>query len=82
MKIRNIFHRKDKEPDEPQLIEGAARVPMTAEPDEAELAAQALLEVMIERKRIQAKGKESIQEVEEVGSPVRRKDGQQNRGHR
>ena len=57
MKIRNIFHRKRKEPDEPQPIEGAARVPMTAEPDDAELAAQALLEVMIERKASKRKTK-------------------------
>ena len=57
MKIRNIFHRKRKEPDEPQPIEEAARVPMTAEPDNAELAAQALLEVMMERKAAKRKAK-------------------------
>lgn len=64
MKIRNIFHRKDKEPDEPQPIEGAARVPMTAEPDEAELAAQALLEVMIERKAAKKKAKKVAKKSE------------------
>ena len=57
MKIRNLFHRKRKEPDEPQTVEGAERVPMTAEPDNAELAAQALLEVMIERKAVKRKAK-------------------------
>lgn len=59
MKIRNLFHRKRKEPDEPQAVEGADRVPMTAEPDEAELAAQALLEVMIERKAAKRKTKKA-----------------------
>lgn len=57
MKIRNLFHRKRKEPDEPQAVEGTERVPMTAEPDNAELAAQALLEVMIERKAVKRKAK-------------------------
>ena len=59
MKIRNIFYRKHKEPDEPQTVEGAERVPMTAEPDNAELAAQALLEVMIERKATKRKTKKA-----------------------
>lgn len=64
MQIRNIFHRKRKEPDEPQPIEGAARVPMTAEPDDAELAAQALLEVMIERKASKKKAKKVAKKSE------------------
>lgn len=59
MNIKNLFHRKRKEPDEPQTVEGAERVPMTAEPDEAELAAQALLEVMIERKAAKRKTKKA-----------------------
>ena len=85
MKIRNIFHRKRKEPDEPQPIEGAARVPMTVEPDEAELAAQALLEVMIERKASKRKarkvskksGKSDVQSDEKTDSKTEDTDNSQ-----
>lgn len=50
MNIQQFFHRKKeqqqrKEP-QPLRIEGIAPAPLTAEPDEAELAAQALLEMM------------------------------------
>ena len=85
MKIRNIFHRKRKEPDEPQPIERAVRVPMTAEPDEAELAAQALLEVMIERKAAKRKakkvskksGKSNVQSNEKTDSKTEDTDNSQ-----
>ena len=85
MKIRNIFHRKKKEPDDPQPVESAARVPMTAEPDEAELAAQALLEVMIERKAAKRKakkvskksGKSDVQSGEKADSKTEDTDSSQ-----
>lgn len=70
MKIRNLFHRKRKEPDDPQTVEGAERVPMTAEPDEAELAAQALLEVMIETKKKALKKKNSKKSRKSMSSEV------------
>ena len=55
MNIKNLFHRKrrvpvgsaDRKP-QPLCIEGIGPAPLTPEPDEAELAAQALLEHMIE----------------------------------
>ena len=53
MNIKNLFHRKrrvpvgsaDRKP-QPLRIEGIGPAPLTPEPDEAELAAQALLEMM------------------------------------
>ena len=53
MNIKNLFHRKrrvpvgssDRKP-QPLRIEGISPAPLTPEPDEAELAAQALLEHM------------------------------------
>lgn len=47
MKIfKNIFRRKEKQSPQPLRIEGVGEAPLTAEPDDAELAAQALLEMM------------------------------------
>lgn len=58
MNIKNLFHRKrrvpvgspDRKP-QPLRIEGISPAPLTPEPDEAELAAQALLEHMCEQSR-------------------------------
>lgn len=52
---RNIFFRQNrqKEPETPQplKIDGVGEAPVTMEPDNAELAAQALLEVMIDKQK-------------------------------
>ncbi len=45
--LKNIFRKKNQEA-KPLKIEGVAPTPMTPEPDESELAAQALLEKMAE----------------------------------
>jgi len=58
MNIKNLFHRKrsvpvgsaDRKP-QPLRIEGIGPAPLTPKPDEAELAAQALLEHMCEQSR-------------------------------
>lgn len=42
--FRNIFRKRQQPETKPLVIEGIAGAPITAEPDEAELAAQALLE--------------------------------------
>lgn len=50
----DIFRRnRQKEPETPQplKIDGVGEAPMTMEPDKAELAAQALLEVMIDKQK-------------------------------
>ena len=46
--FKNIFRRKKKQEPQPLRIDGIPPAPMTAEPDDAELAAQALLEMMAE----------------------------------
>lgn len=52
---RNIFFRQNrqKEPETPQMlkIDGVGEAPMTMEADNAELAAQALLEVMLDKQK-------------------------------
>ena len=52
---RNIFFRQNrqKEPETPQTlkIDGVGEAPMTMEADNAELAAQALLEVMLDKQK-------------------------------
>jgi hypothetical protein len=48
MNIKNLFRRKEKPDPQPLRIQGIAEAPLTAEPDDAELAAQALLEMMSE----------------------------------
>lgn len=45
--LKDIFRRKREQEAQPLRIEGVPVAPMTAEPDDAELAAQALLEAMI-----------------------------------
>ena len=44
--FKNIFRRKKKQEPQPLQIDGIPPAPMTPEPDDAELAAQALLEMM------------------------------------
>ena len=39
----------------PKPIDGAENIPMTAEPDEAEIAAQAVLEIILEKKEASSK---------------------------
>ena len=46
--IKNIFHKKQKQEPKPLRVEDVAPAPMTAEPDDAEIAAMALLEKMSE----------------------------------
>ena len=46
--LKNIFRRKEKQEPQPLRIEGVGEAPLTAEPDDAELAAAALLETMAE----------------------------------
>lgn len=52
---RNIFFRQNrqKKPETPQTlkIDGVGEAPITMEPDNAELAAQALLEVMLDKQK-------------------------------
>ena len=49
MRIPELFRRNKKEDPQSLRIEGVADAPMTPEPDDTELAAQALLEMMAER---------------------------------
>jgi hypothetical protein len=46
--LKNIFNKKQKQEPKPLRVEGVKPAPITAEPDEAELAAMALLEHMQE----------------------------------
>ena len=48
--LKNIFHKKQKQEPKPLRVEGVKPAPMTPEPDDAELAAAALLEHMSEIK--------------------------------
>ncbi len=48
MKI-NIFKHENPKPPMPLRIQGVKEAPMTPEPDDAEMAAQAILEVMLEK---------------------------------
>lgn len=50
--LKNIFHKKQKQEPKPLRVEGVAPAPMTPEPDDAELAAMALLEKMAEIKGV------------------------------
>lgn len=66
MNSRNLFRKKKQEP-EPLQVQGVAAAPMTAEPDNAEVAAQAILEVLIDmrhkaaQKYIRKHGKTDIE---------------------
>lgn len=51
--FRNIFRKKEQQEPKPLRIEGIADAPMTAEPDDAEIAAQAILEMMCEEESTQ-----------------------------
>lgn len=57
MNIHHIFHHEHKgdESSMPKPIDGAENIPMTAEPDEAEIAAQAVLEIILEKKEASSK---------------------------
>lgn len=57
MNIHHIFHHEHKGNDTPMSkpIDGAENIPMTAEPDEAEIAAQAVLEIILEKKEASSK---------------------------
>ena len=57
MNIHHIFHHEHKGDDSflPKTIDGAENIPMTAEPDEAEIAAQAVLEIILEKKEASSK---------------------------
>lgn len=57
MNIHHIFHHEHKggESSTPKTIDGAENIPMTAEPDEAEVAAQAVLEIILEKKEASSK---------------------------
>lgn len=57
MNIHHIFHREHKGDDTsmPKPIDGAENIPMTAEPDEAEIDAQAVLEIILEKKEASSK---------------------------
>ena len=46
--IKDIFHKKQKQEPKPLRVEGVKPAPMTAEPDDAEIAAAALLEHMLQ----------------------------------
>lgn len=69
MKIKNIFNRKKKNMGEPQplQVQDIADTPITAEPDNAEVAAQAILDVLIDmrhkaaQKYIRKHGKTDIE---------------------
>ncbi len=50
--LKNIFHKKQKQEPKPLRVEDVAPAPMTQEPDDAELAAMALLEKMAEIKGV------------------------------
>ena len=59
MNIKNLFRRKEKPDPQPLRIQGIPDAPMTPEPDDAELAAAALLELMcdVRREREDTEGK-------------------------
>jgi len=66
MNIKNLFRRKEKQNPQPLRIQGIAEAPLTAEPDDAELAAAALLELMCDVKRERTEGKHQPSEVHDA----------------
>lgn len=81
MKFRNLFNRKRKDtPQEPATepqtlaIEGIPQAPLTPEPDDAELAAQALLEMMAARQHDRRHGKGARLNTEKTASPDNEKE--------
>lgn len=71
---RNIFFRQNrqKEPETPQTlkIDGVGEAPMTMEADNAELAAQALLEVMLDKQKRRRKKADVSDKSETSGKSV------------
>lgn len=63
---KNIFNRKVKQDPQPLRVEGIPNAPITAEPDEAELAAQALFESVMQGKNTR---KEENNAEPENGTP-------------
>lgn len=81
MKFRNLFNRKRKDtPQEPATepqtlaIEGIPQAPLTPEPDEAELAAQALLEMMAAIQHDRRHGKGARRNNDITASPDNEKE--------
>lgn len=81
MKFRNLFNRKRKDtPQEPATepqtlaIEGIPQAPLTPEPDEAELAAQALLELMAAKQHGNRHGKGARRNNDITASPDNEKE--------
>lgn len=54
--FKNIFWRKENPAPQPLKIDGVGEAPLTADPDDAELAAQVLLEIMATQKSQNAEG--------------------------
>lgn len=67
--FRNIFRKKEQQALQPLRIESIADAPMTVEPDDAEIAAQAILEMMCEEASTQ-KGQSPLRAEEQgAGKP-------------
>ena len=66
MKI-NIFKRKKASPITPLRIQGIDDAPMTPEPDDTEIAAQAILEIILEKKAKKWKRHEKDKDLEKSG---------------
>ena len=57
-RIKSIFRRKQKQKPQSLRVSGVGDTPLTQEPDDAEVAAQALLESMAEKGRVRQEAKE------------------------
>lgn len=57
-RIKNIFQRKSQTEPQSLRVSGVGDTPLTPEPDDAELAAQALLEMMADGGRVKREAKE------------------------
>jgi len=70
--FKNIFRHKEKQEPQPLRIEGVPPAPLTAEPDDAELAAAAFLEHMcdVRGKREDVEGKRQPSAVNRQASDV------------
>lgn len=70
--LKNIFRRKEKPGPQPLRIEGVPPAPLTPEPDDAELAAAALLEHMcdVRGKREDVEGKRQPSAVSHQPSEI------------
>lgn len=81
MKFRNLFNRKppgtpqeQASAPQPLTIEGIPQAPLTPEPDDAELAAQALLEMMAAKQHGHRHGKGARLNTEKTASPDNEKE--------